>query len=54
MVRARLKYVGCVWVVGLKFIRCEGGEEVLSVGVLLQSRKREPCAPEGYLSYSYD
>ena len=47
MVRARLKYGGCAWAVGLKSVRCEDGEEVLSVGVPLQPRTREPCASEG-------
>ena len=47
MVHARLKYVGCAWVVYLKSVRCEDGEEVLSVGTPLPSRTQEPCAPEG-------
>ena len=54
MIRVSLKFVGCAWAVGLRFVRSEDGEEVLSMGVPLQPRTREPCAPEGYLSYSYD
>ena len=47
VVRARLKYGGCAWAVGLKSVRSEDGEEVLSVGVPLQQRTREPCASKG-------
>ena len=47
VVRARLKYGGCAWAVGLKSVRCEDGEEVLLVGVSFQPCTREPCASEG-------
>ena len=47
MVRARLKYGGCAWGVSLKFVRCEDGEDVLSVSVPLQPRTKEPCASKG-------